>query len=147
MGLRKNANLTPVTREAQDLLFVSHKDGITMNKGRLLFDGKKRALALVEGYQAPEKKTEIRLPGIGVKALLDNTTKEFAAKGLATPHDLVVSERLAWVLSGGDNDITDMLSEDDLIMLERQAFMDLAATDATFARVQHMLETGKPLRK
>jgi len=57
-----------------------------------------------------------------------------------------VSERLAWVLSGGDNDITDMLSEDDLIMMERKAFMDLAGTDATLARVQHMLETGKPLR-
>ncbi len=140
------AKVSTSAREAQDLLFVSHKDGITMNKDRLLFDAKKRALALVDGYQAPEKQEEIRLPGIGVKALLDNTTKEFAGKGLATPHDLVVSERLAWVLSGGDNDITDMLSEDDLIMMERKAFMDLAGTDATLARVQHMLETGKPLR-
>ena len=68
------------------------------------------------------------------------------ARARATPQDLVVSDRLDWVLSGGDNDIVDMLNENDLILMERKAFIDLAGTDATLARVQHMLETGKPLR-
>ena len=65
---------------------------------------------------------------------------------MATPLNMVAFERLEWVLSGGDNDIVDMLSENDLILMERKAFIDLAGTDATLARVQHMLETGKPLR-
>jgi 3-hydroxyacyl-CoA dehydrogenase len=140
------AKVSTSAREAMDLLFLTHKDGVTMNRDRLLFDAKTKALALTEGYEAPEKQEEIRLPGIGVKALLDMTTQEYARKGLATPHDVTVSERLAWVLSGGDTDITATMSEDDLIMLERSAFMELAKTPETLARVEHMLETGKPLR-
>jgi 3-hydroxyacyl-CoA dehydrogenase len=58
----------------------------------------------------------------------------------------VVAKRLAVVVTGGDTDITETLSEDDLSKLERSAFMDLVRTPSTLARIEHMLETGKPLR-
>jgi 3-hydroxyacyl-CoA dehydrogenase len=67
-------------------------------------------------------------------------------KGAATPHDGVVADQLATVLSGGETDITETVSEDDLLRLERQAFMSLIRHPATLARIEHMLETGKPLR-
>jgi 3-hydroxyacyl-CoA dehydrogenase len=50
------------------------------------------------------------------------------------------------VLSGGDTDVTETVSDDDLLALERQAFMTLIRHRATLARLEHMLETGKPLR-
>jgi 3-hydroxyacyl-CoA dehydrogenase len=65
---------------------------------------------------------------------------------MATPHDEVVAKRLAVVLSGGDTDPTETVAEDDLYRLEREAFMDLVKTPGTLARVEHMLDTGKPLR-
>jgi 3-hydroxyacyl-CoA dehydrogenase len=43
-------------------------------------------------------------------------------------------------------DITEPLSEDAVLKLERQAFMALVRHPATLARIEHMLETGKPLR-
>ncbi len=50
------------------------------------------------------------------------------------------------MLSGGDTDLIDTLSEDQLYDLERAAFIRLAKTPATLARIEHMLMTGKPLR-
>jgi 3-hydroxyacyl-CoA dehydrogenase len=68
-------------------------------------------------------------------------------KGVATPHDEVVAKQLAWVLSGGDQaDITLPVSDEHLLKLERQAFMTLVRQPATLARIEHMLDTGKPLR-
>jgi 3-hydroxyacyl-CoA dehydrogenase len=58
----------------------------------------------------------------------------------------VVSKRLAVVLTGGETDPTDKISEDDLSRLEREAFMDLIKTQGTLQRIEHMLDTGKPLR-
>jgi 3-hydroxyacyl-CoA dehydrogenase len=66
--------------------------------------------------------------------------------GRATPHDATVCSALATVLSGGDTDITAVLGEDDLTKLERQAFLRLVKTEGTLQRIEHMLETGKPLR-
>ncbi len=65
---------------------------------------------------------------------------------MATDHDLVVADGLAEVLSGGDTDITDTMTEQQLLDLERRVFMRLVRKPATLARIEHMLETGKPLR-
>ena len=46
----------------------------------------------------------------------------------------------------GDTDITETVSEDDLLALERNAFVALSRTPASIARVSHMMKTGKPLR-
>ena len=70
----------------------------------------------------------------------------FHRRGLATSHDLVVSGALAEVLSGGDTDITRHLREDDMLELERSRFMALLHHAGTMARIEHVLETGKPLR-
>ena len=55
-------------------------------------------------------------------------------------------EELKRVLTGGDTDIVDEVSEDDLLRLERESFMRLIRHPGTLARVEHMLDTGKPLR-
>ena len=49
-------------------------------------------------------------------------------------------------MTGGDTDVTDVVDRDALLALERDAFLGLVRTPATLARLEHMLETGKPLR-
>jgi 3-hydroxyacyl-CoA dehydrogenase len=127
------------------MLFLRESDGITMNRDRLLAEAKAKALALVEGYQAPEK-AEIALPGPSARLAMQIVVDGLRLKGAATPHDEVVANHLAVVLSGGDTDVTETVSDDDLLKLERQAFMTLIKHPATLARLEHMLETGKPLR-
>jgi 3-hydroxyacyl-CoA dehydrogenase len=68
------------------------------------------------------------------------------AVGKVTPHDEVVIDTLADVLSGGKTNIIKLLSEDDVYTLEFDAFMKLIRHPNTIARIEHMLETGKPLR-
>jgi 3-hydroxyacyl-CoA dehydrogenase len=131
--------------EAKEMLFLRESDGITMNRDRLLADAKAKALALVEGYQAPGK-AAISLPGRSARLAMQIVVDGLRLRGAATPHDEVVAHQLAVVLSGGDTDVTETVSEDDLLALERQAFMTLIRHPATLARLEHMLETGKPLR-
>ena len=120
-------------------------DGITMNRYRLLADAKAKALSMVEGYAPPEAPTFL-LPGATARSGLNMAVAGFARLGKATPHDVVVSDEVAGVLSGGDTDVTTPVTEDRLYELEREGFMRLVRNPGSLARVEHMLETGKPLR-
>jgi 3-hydroxyacyl-CoA dehydrogenase len=139
------AKVAKSAHEAKEMLILREDDGITMNRDRLLADAKTRALELARDYRPPER-SEISLPGPSAKAALDMAVDALRLSGKATPHDQVVAGQLAVVLSGGATDITEALGDDDLLKLEREAFMSLIRSPATLARIEHMLETGKPLR-
>ncbi|RDH80788.1 MAG: 3-hydroxyacyl-CoA dehydrogenase [endosymbiont of Galathealinum brachiosum] len=131
--------------EAKSMLLLREEDNITMNRDRLLADAKAQALSMVENYQPPEE-IEISLAGPTAKTAMSMAVSGFRKNGMATQHDEVVSLALADVISGGDTDITETLSEDDLLELERETFMTLAHHPDSLDRMEHMLETGKPLR-
>lgn len=131
--------------EARDMLILRPTDGITFNKDRLLADAKAKALELAANYIPPQE-PEIRLPGPTAAAAFSMAVDGFAQQGKATPHDVVVSKAVGFVLSGGNTDITQVMTEDDLLTLEREGFLALTKTTGTINRIEHMLETGKPLR-
>lgn len=141
------AKVSKSALEAKDLLYLRPDDGVTMNRDRLLADAKAKALQLAKDYTAPEPEEEIRLPGPSGKLALMMAVKGYEMAGQATPHDVVVSEGLATVLSGGAQaDIAAPVNENDMLDLEREVFMELVRTTGTHDRIQHMLETGRPLR-
>lgn len=116
-----------------------------MNRDRLLGEAKTHALELASDYTPPPPPSFVALGAMGKNAmqvLLDALER----KGITTPHDLVVGRHLAWLLTGGDQEVGATLSEDDLYSLEREAFIALADTRATVDRIEHMLENGQPLR-
>jgi len=132
--------------EARALGYLRAEDRITFNRDRLLADAKARALALVESYAPPEPVT-LSLPGPSGKATLKYAVHDLHLKGVATHHDVIVADALADVLTGGAGaDHTEPTPEDEVLALERAAFMRLVRTEATLARMEHTLETGKPLR-
>ncbi len=154
MGAMRNAfetigvaTVAKSAAEAKSIGYFRDSDGITMNRDRLLFDAKTRALELADGYSAPEKIKEIRLPGPSGKIAMDMAVGDLRKSGRATPYDVVVSDHLACVLSGGPKaDMTQTMSEDELVTLERTEFMKLVRNEGTMNRIEHMLSTGKPLR-
>jgi 3-hydroxyacyl-CoA dehydrogenase len=111
----------------------------------LLGDAKAMALKLCDNYKAPEPYT-YRLPGPTGKAAINLVVGAMKAVGKVTPHDEVVIDTLSDVLSGGKTNIIKTLTEDDLYKLEFDGFMKLIRTPNTIARIECMLETGKPLR-
>ena len=139
------AQVSKSAEEAEALGLLRPTDGITANRDRLLADAKARALAMVEGY-APPGHVTLRLPGPSGRAALGIAVQGFVASGRATPHDAVVSTHLAEALTGGEADPIDELPLERIYELERHGFMALLKQPATLARIEHMLETGKPLR-
>jgi len=139
------AQVAKSAAEAMEMGLFRASDAITMNRDRLLADAKAKALALAETHVAPEEQ-EISLPGPTGRASLEMALRDLALKGMATPHDQVVAGALAKMLTGGDTDMTETLTEKDLLKLEREYFMSLARTNGSLARMEHMLDTGKPLR-
>lgn len=132
--------------EAKGLGFLRPTDGVTFSRDRLLADAKVKALDLVDGYRPPEP-VKLTLPGPAGKAALGLMLRDLRAKGEATAHDELVAGALAEVLTGSpEADPTEPVGEDEVLRLERAAFMRLVKSEATLARMEHMLEVGKPLR-
>lgn len=131
--------------DAQDMLILNAKSRISMNRRRVLADAKALALELAMNYAPPEART-ICLPGETGYTALKLAVDNFRKNGKATPHDEVVSLALARVLTGGDTDITREVSEQDILNLEHDMFMELCKTQGTRDRIAAMLNTSKPLR-
>jgi 3-hydroxyacyl-CoA dehydrogenase len=139
------AKVSTSAAEARDLLFLRPSDGITMNRDRTIADAKAKALELARDYRPPVPPAAT-LPGPSGRAALLLALSDLARKGLASPHDVVIAEKLATILTGAGTDITETVEEDALLTLERTAALDLLRQPATLARMEHMLESGKPLR-
>jgi 3-hydroxyacyl-CoA dehydrogenase len=132
--------------EAREMKILRAGDGVTMNRARVLADAKTRCLALAKDYSPPRPPT-VHLPGAVLKRIIDGKADALARKGKITGHDAVVSKALSTVLCGGNTNMTRALSEQQLLELERAAFMELVKTEATFNRIDHMVENGKPFRE
>jgi 3-hydroxyacyl-CoA dehydrogenase len=139
------AKVSHSAAEAMELKFLRSSDGITMNRDRLLSDAKAKALALAEHYAPPEPPA-LRLPGPSGRIALGMAVDGFHKRGVATDHDVTVSNALAEVLTGGEVDYLDVLSEADVMALERKSFMALIRTKESQARIKSIIDTGKPLR-
>ena len=139
------AQVAKSAEQASSLGFLAPSDQITMNRDRLLADAKRKVLELHEDYTPPEPRT-YALPGPTGMAALSLALNDLSLSGQATPHDVVVATKLAKILTGGDSDITETLEEDDILSMEKDTFANLLKNLDTLDRVQHMLETGKPLR-
>ena len=132
--------------EARDNGIIDGAGGISMNRDRLLADAKARALAMVaQGFTPPEK-AEFNLPGPAARTGFQMALDDFHAKGIASDYDVVIGTKLAHIISGGDTDVTEVVDEDQLLKMEQEAFIALAKQPKTLARIEHMLDTGKPLR-
>jgi len=131
--------------EARDLLYLRDGDGITMNRDRLLAEAKAKALQLADNYIPPQP-AEYALPGPTAATAMNLVLNDFHRAGKATDHDVTVGKALAWVLSGGKTDMTESITENHLLSLERRTIVELLKTSSTLDRIEHMLETGKPLR-
>ena len=141
------AKVAKSAAEAKEIGYFRDRDGITMNRDRLLYDAKQKALELAKDYKPPQPVEDIRLPGPSGEYALNMAVTDLAKVGKATPYDVVVSASLAHVLTGGrTGDWTRKMSEQDILDLEREAFMALVHNKGTADRIDHMLTKGKPLR-
>ncbi len=139
------AKVSTSAAEARAMRVLREGDIVVMNRDRLLFEARARAVALADGY-VPPARPEFRVAGAAGRLALSLATTGFHRLGMASAHDMVVADALAEVLTGGGHDPVDVVSEDDMLSVERRAFLRLIRTGPTLARIEHTLVTGKPLR-
>ena len=133
--------------DAERLGYLRPVDAFTMNRERLLADAKARALQRVsEGYHPPAPRTAIRVGGDAVLAALKLGIHLAWRAGRISDFDAVIGRKLATVLAGGTLPHPSTVTEQELLDLEREAFMSLVGERKTLERIQHTLKTGKPLR-
>lgn len=130
--------------EARQLGFLRERDRISMNHAFLLADARARVLDLAPDYVAPLPRT---ITALGKTALgnLNYALWSFEEGGQASEHDVRIGQEVAYVLCGGDGPPR-TVTEQDILDLEREAFLKLLGTKETQERIGHMLKTGKPLR-
>ena len=132
--------------EAQEKMFLRPDDHVVMNRDRLLFAAKQRALHMAQNYTPPPRPI-FRLAGESGMAALEMGVADFVKKGVASEHDALIGKVLAGVLCGGKKaSINTETTEQDILDLERAGLIKLAKTRKSMARVVHMLKKGKPLR-
>ena len=132
--------------DAMRLGYLRDSDAITMNRDRLLADAKARALALAPSYVPAQPRAAIRVGGAGLLAALKLGVHLALRAGRISEHDAVIGRTLARVLAGGDAPHATTLTEQQLLDLEREAFLSLCGQPKTQERIAHTLKTGKPLR-
>jgi 3-hydroxyacyl-CoA dehydrogenase len=120
---------------------------VTMNRERLIADAKAHALQRVaEGYQPPAPRTAIPVGGETVFAPLKLGIHLAWRAGRISDHDALIGRKLATIMAGGTLPHPSTVTEQELLDLEREAFLSLVGERKTQERIQHTLKTGKPLR-
>ena len=132
--------------EGRRLGYLRDGDEITMNRDRLLADAKAHALQLAPGYTPVHPRSAIRVGGEGVFATLKLGVHLAWRAGRISDHDAVIGRKLAWILAGGNLPHAGTVTEQQLLDLEREAFLSLCGERKTLERIAHTLKTGKPLR-
>ena len=130
--------------EAKRMGLLRRTDRISMNRDLLIADAKQRVLDLAPDY-VPAPPRTIRALGTEGLGNLRYALFAFQEAGQATAHDVRIGNEVAYVLCGGDGPPR-MVTEQDILDLEREAFLKLLGTKETQARIEAMLKTGKPLR-
>ncbi len=125
---------------------LERKDEVVYNVQRNIGGAKAKVLEMSQGYIQPIERTDITVLGRGGLAALYAAANELKLGGYASEHDVKIAHQVARVLCGGDLTGTQQVSERYLIDLEREAFLSLCGEQKTLERIQHMLETNKPLR-
>ena len=123
------------------------KDIIVVNRDEQLSIAKSYARILADaGYVKPIERTDIKVLGKQALGMFMVGTDAMKAGNYISEYDLLMADKLAYVMSGGDLSAATTVSERYLLDIEREAFLSLCGQRKTLERIQHMLTTGKPLR-
>jgi len=142
------AKVSTSAQEAFELGYLREGiDEVCVSRDHQLARAKASCLLLAEaGYTKPIQRTDIKVlgnEGMGIVYVGANT---MMSGHYISEHDKHISEKLGYVLCGGDLSTPTEVSEQYLLNLERKAFLELCMQRKTLERMQSLIKTGKILR-
>jgi 3-hydroxyacyl-CoA dehydrogenase len=133
--------------EAKFVGYLLKTDTIVLNNDQRIYAAKQKAIEIAEGYEPPQYREDLKLPGTGGRTAMAMAIKGFKVQGKISNHDEFIAKKLAYVLTGGDKaGLTKTVDEQYLLDIEREAFVSLAGEKLSQDRIGYMLKKGKPLR-
>ena len=145
----KNIALAKVATSAEEgkaFGYFAPADGVSFDRARQLWETKQRAIGLASAGYHPPVPRAYKLPGDSGVATLQMMINTLVHGGYASEHDAKIAMKLANVLCGGASGASHAVTEDEILELEREAFVSLCGEPLSQARMQHMLQHQKPLR-
>lgn len=142
------AKVSTSAYEAFDLgLLMAGRDAVTINRNRLIKDAKASVMEIANaGYTPKTPRKNIKVLGKTALGMFYAGANSMFAGNYISEHDKLISQKLANVISGGDLSGINLVTEQYLLDLEREAFLSLCGEKKTLERIQSILTTGKPLR-
>lgn len=142
------AKVSTSAEEAFELGYLRRGiDEIVVSRDHQLARAKEAVLDLHDaGYSAPIKRKDITVYGDSMLGLVYVGADSYRAGNYMSEHDQLISEKLGFVLAGGDLSSPTKVSEQYLLDLERRAFMELCRERKTLERIQSIITKGKVLR-
>jgi len=131
--------------EAMELGYVRKTDGISLNRDQQIWDAKQVVLGLSMFYKKPAPQL-IPVMGENFRGMCSSVVYNMRHGNFITDYDAYIAGKLAYILSGGDCSEGTLVTEQEILGLEREAFLSLCGEQRTQDRIMHMLNTGKPLR-
>ncbi len=141
------AKVSTSGQEAFDIGFLRRGDKVSVNKQHQITDAKQMVIELAAaGYTQPVQRKDIKVLGKSGLGMVYAGAYTMYSGGYISEYDKFISEKLGYIMCGGDLSAPSLVSEQYLLDLEREAFLSLTGQKKTLERIQHMLTTGKPLR-
>ena len=142
------AKVSTSAHEAMELgLLRKGVDEIIVSRAHQLSYAKSVCLKMHEkGYTQQNQRKDIQALGQEGLGIVYVGADSFKSGNFMSEHDQLISEKLGYVLCGGDLSQVTPVSEQYLLDLERKAFVELCAERKTLERIQSLLQTGKILR-
>lgn len=131
--------------EAKQKGYLRDRDYWLMHRNEVLFAAFMQVKALQVANYQPPLATTFRVAGREGHARLEVGLVNWLAGGYISQHDYFLANQLAKVICGGDVNEGQRVDEAWILKLEREAFMTLAASPLSQARINYMLEKGKAL--
>jgi 3-hydroxyacyl-CoA dehydrogenase len=140
------AKVATSAMEAMELGYIRKTEAINMNRDQQIYEAKQLVKSLVMAGYKPPRPALIPVMGENFRGLADAILMNMRYGNFISDFDLVVSRKVAYVLSGGDCAEGTFVSEQEILDLEREGFLSLMGETKTHERIMHMLTKGKPLR-
>ncbi len=121
------------------------RDTVEINLSKVLTQAKAKVLELSRNYTPPTHQ-EVTVLGRGGLGTLYTALNEFYLGKYMSAYDLEIAKKVAFVLCGGDLTGQQKVSEQYLLDIEREAFLQLLGQQKTLDRIQYLLMNNKPLR-
>ncbi|MEP7265894.1 MAG: 3-hydroxyacyl-CoA dehydrogenase NAD-binding domain-containing protein [Bacteroidota bacterium] len=142
------AKVSTSAQEAMNMgILKPDRDKITLNRRRLIADAKAAVIELADsGYTMPAARKNIKVLGRNALGIVYAGANTMFSGHYMTEYDKFISEKLGYVMCGGDLSAATLVSEQYLLDLEREVFLSLCGEKKTLERIQSILTSGKPLR-